>query len=214
MSREITLPIRYLDLRQQVRGGILQSEADRRKWWPIIVRVTNKDDITKLPDITELSRRRYTWAIQAGMPEGEAKEDIVVNLNWNEDTSGALAEKVLRQLIQQYHMQEPGLIYPFLNILTRVVSNTAMAYSMMCDFLDRPGWYITPDPLNHRIKLHIFRELTKRYMIRTYTILDQIGALKDEFLNLIFIDFFTPILPIAAIYHIVSPLLPLLPNTL
>lgn len=182
-------PITFPQMREFVRTGLNGVEA-RRYWWPILVKVKYKQNVTNPPDVSASAVKRYTWAIQSLTGNDDP---VDVNLEYSEDSDEVTAE-VLQLLTRQYHVPEPGTLEPFVHHISRVICNKAICFSLCCDFMDRPGWYISPDAMSHRLKLHTFRELIKRFMVQTYTVLDGIGALTDSFLNLILVDMMTPFL--------------------
>lgn len=184
-------PITFPQMREFVRTGLHSTEA-RRYWWPILVKVKYKQNVTNPPDVNSTATKRYTWAIQS---INGNKDPVDVNLEYRDESAAEeICMEVLQLLVRQYHMPEPGTLEPFVRHVSRVITNNAICFSLCCDFLDRPGWYISPDAMSHRLKLHTFKELIKRFMIQTYTVLDGIGALADRYLNIILVDMMTPIL--------------------
>ena len=183
-------PLQYKEIREHIRTG-LQSAQARQLWWPILVKTGYKQSVMQVPDISGLARKRYTWAMKS---LNGTDEDIDVNLEWGEVPPHQIADGVMQLLIRQYHMAEPGLLIPFVNFVSTVLTNRAICFSFCCDFMDRPGWFISPDPISHRIKLFTFRELCKRLILQTYNALDSMGALSDSYLNIILVEMLAPVL--------------------
>ena len=55
--------------------------------------------------------------------------------------------------------------------------------------------YVQTTALAHGSRLYTFTEVLRRYLPKTANILDDIGALQPQFLNLMFVDFFRTLLP-------------------
>mmetsp|Transcript_16787 Transcript_16787/g.25232 ORF Transcript_16787/g.25232 Transcript_16787/m.25232 type:complete len:518 (+) Transcript_16787:161-1714(+) len=183
-------PIQYKEMRERIRTGLPCNEA-RQLWWPILVKTGYHQSVDQVPDIPGLARKRWTWALQSL----HGNDDPVdVNLEWNEMEEGEVAKEVMQMLIRQYHMPEPGLVASLVRTLSAVLSNRAILFSTCCDIMGRPGWFISPEPASHRLKLFTFRELGKRIIPQTYSQLDAIGALTDTYLNIILVDMMAPVL--------------------
>lgn len=70
--------------------------------------------------------------------------------------------------------------------------------------MEKSYWYSIPNLTAHRYKLNTFRELAKRCMKNTYSILLEIGALEETHLNLIFVDRLSALLPEEYFHRVVS----------
>lgn len=71
-------------------------------------------------------------------------------------------------------------------------------------YMEKAYWYSLPNLRAHRYKLHTFRLLCQRCMKNTHKILAEIGALDEPFLNLIFVDMLSELLPEKSFYQVVS----------
>ena len=116
------------------RTGLASTRA-RQLWWPILVKTGYKQSVENIPDISGLARKRYTWAMKSLTGSDEAPD---VNLDWDEAPQQEIAEQVMQLLNRQYHMPEPGLVVPFVNFASSILTNKAICFSFCCDFMDRP----------------------------------------------------------------------------
>ncbi len=166
--------------------------------------------MTNIPDIREQAKRRYLWIKKTISGCDEIGD---VNLEFNE-TPEKVVSQVLPLLLRQFDIKEPALFIPLLRTLASILTNTPICFSTCYDILERPGWFTAPDAQSYRIKLLVFRELVQVSVPKSSTSLEEIGALDDRHLSLLFADLFTPFLTNEQRYRFVSigsyPLLELL----
>jgi hypothetical protein len=195
----VDLPITVDNLREVVLNEGIPSDFFRRFWWPILVTLSREQTLERIPDTRSCSKRKYMMAI-----EHSKEATIPIDLSWDEDIPENIAFHVMKLLVEHYVMEDPGLVYPLVKFISQVITNTAICYMFFSHIMDRPHWYIQLTPTAHRCHLGVFRELAQRGMTKTYGILQSIGAFEEKYLNMIFVDFFTEILPDEYIKCIVS----------
>ena len=177
----------------------------------MIVKIGHKEGFQESLDIREQAKRRYTWIKQqttpatltSTTPTSTTTTTTQINLEFNEDSHTILIN-ILPLLMQQFDVKEPGILIPLIKILSSILSNSAICYSVCCDILERPGWFFVPDSGNYRLRLTLFHELVRISIPKSSVVLDQIGALEDQHLSNIFIDFFDGILSRDEKYRLVS----------
>jgi hypothetical protein len=196
----VQLPITENEFKHRLRDDGLSSDALRRRWWPIYFTILTDKILRTLPDYSHTALRKYRWAMQKA-----EEENIPIDLSWGEDSSPHITYCVMRLIMQHYNIPDPGLVHPLVQILSRVLTNKVICYFVMTEIMNRPRRYLAATPTSHRIKLHAFRELAKRCMVHTFQILDQMGALEERHLNLIFVDMFSTILPESDVNSVVRP---------
>ena len=89
-------------------------------------------------------------------------------------------------------------------MLSHWVTFALIVNVMSSSYMEKAYWYSIPNLRAHRYKLHTFRQLCLRCMKNTHKVLDSIGALDEEFLNLIFVDMFSELLPETNFYQVVG----------
>mmetsp|Transcript_2681 Transcript_2681/g.4027 ORF Transcript_2681/g.4027 Transcript_2681/m.4027 type:complete len:590 (-) Transcript_2681:164-1933(-) len=191
----ISLPATYYQIRNTARNNRgLQSDVARRKWWPVFLKVANKEDVMGLPDTVQTAQRRYAWGIRQSQDTNNISADSV-DISWCTVPPEDITESVIRMLIRHYDIPFPLMLQPLILHLSETICNTAILFSMMCDILDRPQWFIQPSLSHHRARLAVFRSQVQRILPTTYGVLDSIGALEEKGLNIIFVDLLTTVLP-------------------
>jgi len=193
------LPIAYNDLKSDLRSG-LTADA-RLYWWPLLPRVLSGTTITSYPDIKDIAAKRYKWAKEQEIGTSKSEHTEI------HDIQSDRCEEIMTLLIKMHDLEEPGLIKPLVNILVLMMPNIDICFQTCCDILARPDWFISPTAVNHRLKLFTFKELVKKYMPKEFNTLDRIGALGAEYLNLIFIDLFSSLLPMPDVARIMDSFL-------
>lgn len=95
----------------------------------------------------------------------------------------------------QYDLEEPGLVVPVVAMLSLFIPSPEVVFGTTCNILDRQDWFVLPTAARHRMKLYSFRQLVGNFLPKEAAILESIGALGDDYLNLIFLDFLLPLMP-------------------
>lgn len=195
----ISFPINYKLFKNLLREEGIPSNSLRRLWWPVYFYLIPDKELESYPDISRNAFKKYRWATYK--PE---EENIPIDLSWGEDHYENITFCVMKLIVQHFDIQDPGLLHPLVQQISKVLTNKAICYTVITEIIERPSRYLTATPFSHRCKLHAFRELAKRCMIHTHHILEKIGALEEQYLNLIFVDMFTTILPNDFVNSIVS----------
>lgn len=206
-----TIPITYEDLKKDIRSG-LTAEA-RQFWWPILPTIHQGEDLLKLPNIQELSNKRYLWAKQHSDHHSlnEKKEESGGESGESEGTSRDdrhdRVDEIVSLLTSMYDLKEPGLVKTYVSILVLMIPSIDICFHTCCATLDRPDWFISPSAVNHRLKLYTFKELVKKYLPKEAVALERIGGLNSEFLNLLFIDLFFSLMPTPDVMRVMDSFL-------
>jgi hypothetical protein len=206
-----TIPITYEDLKNDIRCG-LSAEA-RQFWWPILPTIQQGEDILSLPNIQEISHKRYLWAKQHSNhhPTTHSEENGNESKGMNEgtlrDDRYDRVDEILSLLISMYDLKEPGLVKSYVSILVLMIPSVEICFHTCCATLDRPDWFISPTAVNHRLKLYTFKELVKKYLPKEAMRLERIGGLNSEFLNLLFIDLFFSLMPTPDVMRVMDSFL-------
>ena len=187
----ISFPITSKTFKTFLREEGIPSNSLRRLWWPIYFSLLSNHELNQFPDISRNVFKKYHIVIN----QNNNDVNLPIDLSWNEDTNINITYSIMKLLVQLYDIQDPGLIYPLLLQISKVITNKAFCYYILSEIIEQSSRYLKASPSSHRLKLHAFRELTKRCMIHTYQLLQSIGALEEQYLNLIFVDMFTTILP-------------------
>ncbi len=197
----VDFPVSYDTFKTVLRTEGIPTNSLRRHWWPVYFPLIVNKYLDSYPDVINQAVKKFRWASYKAN-----EEKVPIDVSWGEDSPDNIAYTVMRLLVQHYDIPDPGLLDPLVNIVSKVITNKAMCYSLMTEVVERPVRYLLPTPLSHRCKLHAFRELAKRCMIHTHHILENIGALEEKYLNHIFVDMFSTILPDDYVNSIVSSL--------
>lgn len=104
--------------------------------------------------------------------------------------------EIMLLLGSQYDLEEPGLVVPVVAMLSLFIPSPEIVFGTACDVLDRQDWFVSPTAARHRMKLFSFRQLVGNFLPKEAAILESIGALGDDYLNLIFLDFMLPLMPV------------------
>lgn len=190
----------YNEFKARLRDEGFTSDAQRRLWWPTFFPLVTDKTLISFPDYSSQALRKYRWAIQK-----IDEEHLPIDLSWDEDNPQQITYCVMKLLMQHYDIQDPGLIHPLVQLVSKILTNKAICYHVLTEIMDRPTRYLAATPCCHRTKLHAFRELSRRCMVNTFLILEKIGALQEKYLNLIFVDLFSSILADEDVNSIVCP---------
>jgi hypothetical protein len=194
----VQFPVTYNEYKSRLRNEGFSTDAERRLWWPTYFAMITDKTLKSFPDYSRIALRKYRWATH-----NLEEEHLPIDLSWDEDNAQHITYCVMKLLMQHYDIQDPGLIHPLVQLLSKVLTNKVICYYVLTEIMDRPPRYLAATACSHRTKLHAFRELSRRCMVHTFLILERIGALQEKFLNYIFVDLFSTILPDEDVYSIV-----------
>ena len=168
-----SFPLEHRALRQICRGGIALKQ-ERVYWWPVFVRQTKPVPVTEYPAAVKSAS-----SLLAG--KGVRSFDDVFQL-----------------LCQEFDLQEPSVLQPLFRLVSSEFDTsrdgTALVYMIFSFILSDSGRFsdFTMDAV--RGNNHAFRKVLEKNMPKTHRSLSEIGALEDDFLALIFRDFFKDLL--------------------
>jgi hypothetical protein len=193
------VPISYRELKKYCRKG-LSNEA-RLYWWPFLPRITSKTIIARYPNIAEISKNKYMKLnmkeyVDSSKDDCESTEECV--------NPSQQIDDMLNVLVTQYDLSEPGLVKAVLVIISNVIYPSDLCFHTICDIIDRADWYISLSSSKHHLKLFAFKELLSKYMPSSIDRLQEIGALEEEYLNLIFVDLFYSLMPMVYVSRIMD----------
>ena len=168
-----SFPLEHRALRQMCRGGIALKQ-ERVYWWPVFVRQTKPTTVTE-----------YPAAVKAA--------------------GAALAGKNIRSfddlftmLCEEFSHVEPPVLQPLFRLVCAEFDTSrdgpALVHLIFSTILnDRQRFSdFTEDAV--RGYSHAFRKVLEKNMPKTHRSLRDIGALEDEYLGLMFRDFFRELL--------------------
>lgn len=97
-----------------------------------------------------------------------------------------------------YDVQEPELLRPLSRLIAGEFEGhkdrVAIAFAMYGDIFNNNDKFHKFDAISHRCRLHAFRKALRVNMPKTFEILNSLRALEDQYLNLIFVEFFGALL--------------------
>lgn len=199
-------------LKQSLRKGIEKDNARSLIWCTLTsistpVSDTEKDiSLIGLYEDTSLSARSLYDSITA---KHKAKVDSypILDPSINEE---AVYVKETSQLLcfllqQRPNKGRPDFFFPLIRLLVKVTSKVDMTYLILTDLLaNKEKKYLDATPMGIFVTNYTFREIVKQSMPKTAAVLDHIGALKAEYLQMIFQDFCVELLPEPHVKRIVD----------
>ena len=168
-----SFPLEHRALRQMCRGGIALKQ-ERVYWWPVFVRQTQPGTVTEYPAAVK--------AAAASFADRNVRSfDDVLSLLCDE--FGRIEQPVLKPLFRlvcaefDTSRDGPALVHLILSTILK-------DRERFSDF--------TEDAVLGNC--HAFRKVLEKNMPKTHRSLRDIGALEDEFLGMMFRDFFRELL--------------------
>mmetsp|Transcript_17882 Transcript_17882/g.29905 ORF Transcript_17882/g.29905 Transcript_17882/m.29905 type:complete len:534 (+) Transcript_17882:120-1721(+) len=193
----LPLPFTYFELREAARVGFTYN--DRRFYWPHVVTFPPKAKVTELDNTRTVAQRMFDRVSRLS----EFNDDMFeVRLSWPDDVG--MVTQIMRAVTSHFPVSQPGLLEPLVTHVSRVLDDTAVCFYFFCSYMEKAYWYSIPNLRAHRYKLHTFRELCLRCMKNTHKILIKIGALEEQYLNLIFVDMLSELLPEKYFYQVLD----------
>mmetsp|Transcript_2692 Transcript_2692/g.4044 ORF Transcript_2692/g.4044 Transcript_2692/m.4044 type:complete len:538 (+) Transcript_2692:191-1804(+) len=191
------IPISYDSLREQVYGGLMPDA--RQYWWPLLPRIVSGEHIRKYPNIKAMSTVRYKSALGG-------RVSVDTNDTGAEQTNRL--NEVVCLLSDLYDIQDQESVRQLVGVLIDIIPSSDICFHTCCDILDQPHSIVARNAHDHRVKLHVFRELIEEHLPQAdVVLLTHLGVLEDRFLNLIFVDFFTSIISNTHVLRIFDMLL-------
>ena len=186
MENIFELPINHKILKYLLRKGV--SNLDRATWWLILPKLDRVTPLTEFPDSIASADRLYTLLNVNSLP-GEDSNSV---------------QHVLSILQKNSQLEITETIKELMNLCSSYISTRNLQLLFAFDLLSCHSKYVTITKLEHFKRLHTFKCVLKEYLPKTSVVLQNIGALDDKYLNLIFIRFFQDIFPINFCYQIID----------
>ena len=168
-----SFPLEHRALRQMCRGGIALKQ-ERVYWWPVFARQTRPATVPE-----------YPAAVKAAGAALAAK-----NLRG--------FDEVFANLCEEFSLVEPRVLEPLFRLVCAEFDTSRdgpalvhLIFSAILNDRDRFSDF-TEDAI--RGNSHAFRKVLEKNMPKTHRSLRDIGALGDEYLNMMFRDFFKELL--------------------
>ena len=160
----------------------------RQYWWPVLVKQPCKAAVDAYPDVVESAASKL-----------EAAADLAMD---KVASSGGFKYLTLEDsffvFTTLYDVQEPELLRPLSKLIASELEGNkdrvAIAFAMYGDLFNNNDKFSKFDALSHRCRLFAFRKALKINMPRTFSTLNNVRALEDRYLDLIFVEFFGPLL--------------------
>lgn len=182
-------PLGYTALRRELRLGL--STQARQIWWPSLPRVPDGEGINEFSDIKELATNRYKWANANTELDPESSNDVK-------------AMYVVQLVVNQYNLFDQDLAMVLARILVKELADISLAFSTLCDVMDRGPWFLAMDAAQHRVRFETLRMLIERNSKPFYQSLMTINALSDDYLDIFFTRLFVDVLPKDSVKRFVS----------
>ena len=183
-------PLSYSELRVALRAGL--NDQARQQWWAMLPRIPDGEGISAMENVQELATNRLKWA--------DSKREF----DKKNATIGQKIAFITRLLKNQYHLSDPDLLMPLIKYITTELHDVTIAFSALCDIVNRGEWYVAVEPSQHRVRLEAFRMLLRRNNSSLYDALINIKALEDKNLNCFFVDLFSDVFPDDHVKRLVS----------
>ncbi len=192
------------------RNGL--SSLGRVRWYTLFPKIVNERldsiDSSSLAYILSSFLARYKACVKSYELENtHIPNRYITKLLTTLDRPGIEKYLDLLNLVSYFAKISPEerhiistLVYKIANVLSRI----DICFGVITDILSNPDWYFASKYLDYRIRLYTFRDGFCKLSPKTYSILDQIGALSDEYLNNIFCVFFFNIFPGPLAYKVLD----------
>jgi hypothetical protein len=180
------IPIPYSDLKVLLRNGL--SPDERMYWWPILSQLEERVMITSYPDVEETANRLCT----------------LLKLKFHDDP---MVFDVSQALMEKDIVDDPTLTRDLESIISSVIHKKDVVYLVFSHLLSNSSKFVGRDVETLGRRVHAYRVLLSHYMPKTSLILSSIGALQDQYLNMIFVEYFKPIFPLTMCHSIMDSFL-------
>jgi hypothetical protein len=192
MSKDL-FPINISKLKKQLRNGLdiefVNDDNIRSILWPLLSDDTSSkiSDLSTCPNLDEMSNRL-----------------LLLTINKNQINKSDNDLKILIEILNKSNLSNPKLLIPLLKSICKNNFNLAINNLILFNLIEIPSKFINTNSKEHKIQLLVFKNLLKGYMPKTFVKFNDIGGLDDEYLDLIFIQFFKSLLPIILINRIID----------
>lgn len=194
------VPIGYSSLKQLLRNGLKTNES-RNYWWPILTDVKSQAYINEYPDVIEAAEKLHVL-----ISEPLLDHKSMSKIQPTEETE--LIENVAKNLIyvlkRNKKIEEVDYFQSISRILVKELRRIDVCYMIASNLLGNQDKFCAVSYEGNHCNIFAFKEMLKNYLPKTYLSLTTIGALDEKYLNLMFVDFFTEILPENLVLRIVD----------
>lgn len=180
----IIFPINVKKLKGQLRIGIdieFEGVNARSIIWPIISDNTISD-LSTSPNLDEISNRLLLFTMN--------QNQISLKIN---DNNRDL--KILIKILKKSKLSNPDYLIPLLEIICKNKFSLAINNLILFNLIENSSKYVNNNTKEHQIQLLVFKKLLKDYTPKTFAKFNDIGGLDDQYLDLIFIQFFQLLFP-------------------
>mmetsp|Transcript_32580 Transcript_32580/g.46994 ORF Transcript_32580/g.46994 Transcript_32580/m.46994 type:complete len:684 (-) Transcript_32580:592-2643(-) len=194
------VPIGYSSLKQLLRNGLKTNES-RNYWWPILTDIKSQAYINEYPDVIEAAEKLHVL-----ISEPLLDHKSMSKIQPTEETE--LIESVSKNLIyvlkRNKKIEEVDYFQAISRILVKELRRIDVCYMIASNLLGNQDKFSAVSYEGNHCNIFAFKEMLKNYLPKTYLSLTTIGALDEKYLNLMFVDFFTEILPENLVLRIVD----------
>ena len=187
----------WQELQQAVSTGLMHDS--RIYWWPILPRCLPGSVISVYPRIKEMASKQFRAAkARLLMPE-------LPELGSIDDLQKARALELMALICDVFDISEPVLLRQLVQIVLLVIPSSDLCYQLCSDVLARGPSFLSRSLTEHTLKLRVFRDLLKMFLpAEEWIELERTGVLADRYLNLFFVNLFSPLLPAHMVLRIVD----------
>jgi hypothetical protein len=197
------IPITYHELTHQLYHGLMVGA--RVIWWPILPHIpcsASQPLITAYPKMKENSIKRYVWIRERAF-SSDSQEMIHQNdFKTLKEVNQSRYYEILLLLSEMIDFDQI-VMKQLITMIIHIIPSNDICFHLCSTLLtSRKGYWIASNYNEHQLHLQIFYEIMKTYLIQfpccdvTFDQLISYRILDDVFLNHIFLNLFTTLLPI------------------
>lgn len=192
------------------RNGL--SSFGRVRWYTLFPKIVNERldiiDSSSLAYILSSFLARYKACVKSYELENtHIPSKYITRLLTNLDRPGIEKYLDLLNLVSYFakiSTEERHIISTLVYKIANVLSRIDICFGVITDILSNPDWYFSSKYIDYRIRLYTFCDGFSKLSPKTYSILDRIGALSDEYLHNIFCVLFFNIFPGPLAYKVLD----------
>jgi len=192
------------------RNGL--SSLGRVRWYTLLPKIVNERldsiDSSSLAYILSSFLARYKACVKSYELENtHIPTRHITKLLTTLDRPGIEKYLDLLNLVSYFakvSTEERHIMSTLVYKIAQVLSRIDICFGVITDILSNPDWYFASKYLDYRIRLYTFRDGFNKLAPKTCSMLEEIGALSDEYLNNIFCVFFFNVLPGSLAYKVLD----------
>lgn len=178
-----SIPITYELLKSNLRDGLVSNER-REYWWPVLSNIDENQAITHHNDMKQAASNLFSMMQQYINPFDSI---LIGNI-----------------LLKQNKIDDLRIVEDLIAIIESVMNNHELTFLILTDLLSHSNKYLCESRDKLRQRVYTFKNILSVYMPKTFTVLNSILALEDDFLVSIFTSFFTRMLPNDVVLRIID----------